>query len=183
MHICFKILLFLGDKISEHNFRAVGSKNPEKSARLKANRLRNKCKEALDSCGTREESVEYVDWNCDIESSPFYLDALNNVKDLYRANNRFQKDIQESTRLALLSLKNSREKSMTEKSEDGQIDLEEGVKYLFKELAFFSVVSQIYKNCEEFVFVYHRRWPVLEKYFDGEYDNISRPCLGFCVLE
>ena len=72
---------------------------------------------------------------------------------------------------------------MSDMNEDTKIDLEEGVKYPLKELAFFSVVSHVYDHCEEFVFIYHQRWSVLEKYFDGEYDNISRPCLGFCVLE
>ena len=105
------------------------------------------------------------------------------MKYLYQANDQFQKDIKESTCSALVSLKNGREKSMPKDSEETEIDLEEGVKYPLKELAFFSVVDQIYKNCEEFVFIYHRRWSVLEKYFDGEYDSISRPCLGFCVLE
>ena len=135
------------------------------------------------SCRIQDESVEYINWDRDIERSPFYLDALSHVKHLYQANDQFQKDIQESTRLALVSLKNGREKSMLDKSEDTEIDLEEGVKYLLKELAVLSVVSQIYENCEEFVVIYHRRWSVLEKYFDGEYDSISRPCLGFCVLE
>ena len=137
----FKILLFLADKISEHNHRAVGSKNPEKSARVKSNRLRNKCKEAMNSCGIQDESAEYINWDRDIERSPFYLDALNHVKHLYQANDQFQKDIQESTRLALVSLKNGREKSMPDKSEATEIDLEEGVKYPLKELAFFSVVD------------------------------------------
>ena len=176
-------MLFLADKISEHNYRAVGSKNPEKSARVKSNRLRNKCKEAMNSCGIQDETAEYINWDRDIERSPFYLDALSYVKHLYQANDQFQKDIQESTRLALVSLKNGREKSMPDKSEATEIDLEEGVKYLLKELAFFSVVNHVYDHCEEFVFIYHQRWSVLEKYFDGEYDNISRPCLGFCVLE
>ena len=176
-------MLFLADKISEHNYRAVGSKNPEKSARVKSNRLRNKCKEAMNSCGIQDESVEYINWDRDIERSPFYLDALNHVKHLYQANDQFQKNIQESTRLALVSLKNGREKTMSDMNEDTKIDLEEGVKYLLKELAFFSVVNHVYDHCEEFVFIYHQRWSVLEKYFDGEYDNISRPCLGFCVLE
>ena len=176
-------MLFLADKISEHNYRAVGSKNPEKSARVKSNRLRNKCKEAMNSCGIQDESVEYINWDRDIERSPFYLNALNHVKHLYQANDQFQKNIQESTRLALVSLKNGREKTMSDMNEDTKIDLEEGVKYLLKQLAFFSVVNHVYDHCEEFVFIYHQRWSVLEKYFDGEYDNISRPCLGFCVLE
>ena len=170
------------DKISEHNYRAVGSKNPEKSARLQANCLRNKCKKAILSCGI--ERAEFIDWSHDVEISTSYTDAFNHVKHLYQVNNQFQKDVQESTQSALVSLKNKREKNMTsEMNENMAIDMAEGVQYLLKELAFLSVVSDIYENCEKFVFVYHRPWPVLEKFFDGGYDKISRTSLGLCVLE
>ena len=183
MHFLSKILLFLVDKISEHNYRAVGSKNPEKSARLKANSLRNKCQAAMHSCGIQNESAEYINWSRDIETSDSYISALNYVKHLYQVNDQFQKDIQESTQLALVSLKNGRKENMSENSRNTAIDLEEGVEYPLKELAFFSVVGEIYERCEEYVLVYHRPWPVIERYFDGKYDNVSRPCLGFYVLE
>ena len=175
-------MLFLVDKINEHNYRAVGSKNPEKSARVKANRLRNKCQEAIHSCGMQNESLEYINWIRDIESSTHYIDALKYVKHLYGINDQFQKDIKESTQLALVSMKHGREKSMPEGS-DAPIDLDEGVEYLLKELAFFSVIRDIYEGCEEFVLIYHRPWPLLEKYFDGGYDNVSKPSLGFYVFE
>ena len=72
---------------------------------------------------------------------------------------------------------------MPDNSKNGEIDLEEGVKYTLKELAFLSVVGDIYESYEEFVFVYPRRCPILEEYFDGKYDNISRSCLGCYVVE
>ncbi len=174
-------MLFLPDKISEHNYRAVGSKNPERSAREKANWLRNKCKKAIHSCGIQNESVEFINWDRDVEKSSSYISALQYVKNLYEANDQFRNEIQEYTKLALVSMKNGREKNMPESSKNSVIDLEEGVKYPLKELAFFSVVGDIYESCEQFVFVYHRRWSVLEKYFDGRYDNVPRPCLGFFV--
>ncbi|XP_028412875.1 uncharacterized protein LOC114535761 [Dendronephthya gigantea] len=177
-----KIMMFIADKISEHNYRAVGSKNPEKSARVKANRLRHKCEEAIRSCQMQDDSVEYINWVRDVESSSHYVDALKYVKHLYEVNDQFQKDVKECTQPALVSMKHGRERSMPEGS-DAAIDLDEGVKYPLKELAFFSVIRDIYEGCEEFVFVYHRPWSVLEKYFDGGYDNVSRPSLGFYVFE
>ncbi|XP_028412176.1 uncharacterized protein LOC114534939 [Dendronephthya gigantea] len=177
-----KIMLILVDKINEHNCRAIGSKNPEKSARVKAKRLRNKCEEAIRSCEMQDDSVEYINWVRDVESSSHYVDALKYVKHLYEVNDQFQKDVKESTQLALVSMKHGRERSMPEGS-DAAIDLDEGVKYLLKELAFLSVICYIYEGCEEFVVVYHRPWPVLERYFDGGYDNICRPSLGFYVFQ
>ena len=178
----FKVMLFLVDKINEHNYRAVGSKNPEKSARVKANRLRNKCQEAIHSCGMQDDSVEFINWARDVENSTYYVDALKYVTHLYEINDQFQKDIKESTQLALVSIKRAREKNMPEGS-DAPIDLDEGVKYLLKELAFLSVVSDIYEGCNEFLVLYHRPWPVLENFFDGVYDNVSEPCLGYHVFE
>ena len=105
------------------------------------------------------------------------------MKHLYQVNDQFQKDIQGCTKLALVSLKNGRKENMSENSRNTAIDVEEGVEYPLKELAFFSVVGDIYERCEEYVLVYHRPWPILERYFDGKYDNVSRPCLGFYVLE
>ena len=118
-----------------------------------------------------------------METSLPHINAYDYVKQLYEVNNEFHQNIQESTHFALISLKNGREKTAPDSGEDTEIVLEEGVKYLLKELAFLSAVSDIYDNCEEFVFVYHRPWPVLEKYFDGRYDNIAKPCLGFYVLQ
>jgi len=63
------------------------------------------------------------------------------------------------------------------------VDLDKGVLYLGKELVFLVAVPRIYKNCKEFVFVYHRSWPVLERYFNGCYDGIEKPSLGFVVFE
>ena len=51
-----------------------------------------------------------------------------------------------------------------------------------KELAFFLEVPNIYTDCNNFVFVYHRPWPVLERFFGGFYNGVEKPSLGFVVL-
>ncbi|XP_046851827.1 uncharacterized protein LOC124445165 [Xenia sp. Carnegie-2017] len=184
-HSTQKILLFLTDKISEHNYRAIGSSNPERSARVKANRVRNKCNETICLCNGQGR-FQFINWSENVEVSGPYIDALTCIKRLYEENYTFQKDVVECTKDALLSLKNGREKASIENGFNLQtktIDLEEGVNYLLKELAFLSVVNNIYHCSESVVLVYHKRWPVLEKYFDGGYDNISKPFLGFHVMK
>ncbi|KAJ7393358.1 hypothetical protein OS493_006329 [Desmophyllum pertusum] len=139
-----KALLFIPDKISEHNYRA------------------------------------------DVETCHEYNKALADIKDLYEANDEFRDDIRESTEAALRSLKNGRGKGGNKKNElaeESAVDLKEGVQYLLKELAFFVAVPSIYENCEEFVVVYHRSWPVLERFFAGCYDGIEKPSSGFVVFE
>ena len=176
--------MFLGENISEHNFRAVGSKHPEKSARHKAKDVRKKCQKTMQMYEI-QELVQDVNWSRDVETSASYINAVNYVKHLYQTNDEFRKDIQESAYHALVILKKHRDNNMPEESsrEHTEIDLEEGVEYPLRELAFFSVIGDIYEGCEEVVFVYNRRWPVLEKYFDGIYDGISKPGFGFYVLE
>lgn len=122
-----------------------------------------------------------------MESCHEYDKALVDIKDLYKANDEFRNDIRESTEAALRCLRNGREKGGCDKeneiTEGDAVDLNEGVLYLLKELSFLVAVPSIYKNCEEFVVVYHRSWPVLERYFNGCYDGIEKPSLGFVVFE
>lgn len=183
-----KVFLFIPDKISEHNYRAVGSKNPERSARIKCNRLRNKCNEAIQSSGLRDVSHSFIRWTEEVESCHEYKKALENIKNLYEVNDDFHNDVRQSTVVALRCLKNGREKGGSDEENksaeaDSNVDLDEGVQYLLKELAFFLAVPNIYKDCNNFVFVYHRPWPVLERFFGGFYDGVEKPSLGFVVFE
>ena len=150
-----QVFLFIPDKISEHNYRAVGSKNPEKSARVKANRLRNKCNEAIQSSALCHDTYSFVRWAEDVESCHEYHKALADIQDLYEVNDEFRADIRESTEVALKCLKNGREKGGSnkenERAEENAADLKEGVLYLLKELAFLVAIPSIYENCD------HRR--------------------------
>lgn len=163
----------------------MGSKNPEKSARVKGNRLRNKCKEAIQGSAFCHANYSFISWTEDVEICHEYEKALANIKDLYEANEEFRNEIRESTEAALRCLRNGREKGGYNKeneTDEESVDLSEGVLYLLKELAFLVAVPSIYENCKQFVFVYHRSWPVLEKYFNGCYDGIEKPSLGFVVF-
>ena len=122
-----------------------------------------------------------------MESCHEYDKALADIKDLYEANNEFRTDIRESTEVALRCLRNSREKGGCSKENETTdavaVDLNEGVLYVLKAFAFLVAVPTIYKNCKEFVVVYNRPWPLVEKYFNGCYDGIEKPSLGFVVFE
>ncbi|KXJ06569.1 uncharacterized protein LOC110253722 [Exaiptasia diaphana] len=177
-----KVLLFIPDKILEHNYKAVGSKNPETSARVKSNRLRNKCKEVMQSIGCQAEKFTFISWTTQVQSNPYYDKAYQCIRELYLKNDQFRVEIQESTRAALTCMTNGRESGQQDSSNETFIDINEGVIYILKELAFLDALQHIYENCQEYVFVYHREWPILEKYFDGFYDGISRSSLGFLVF-
>ena len=122
-----------------------------------------------------------------METCPKFFEAYSYIQELYQTNEVFRTDISQSTEEALRSLKNGREKSgegvNNENETEDVLDLEEGEKYLLKELAFLAAVPNIYEDCEEFVVVYHRSWPVLEKFFEGHYDDIVKPSLGFVIRD
>ena len=169
-----------------HNYRAVGYKNPERSERVKTNALRNKCNKAIEETGLHSISCCFVNWMEEVEISREYQKSLDYVRNLYQTSDQFRADIRDRTEAALKSFSNSREKGGdNKKSTDGKVvlNLEEGIQYLLKEIAFFSAIPYIYEDCQEFVFVYHRLSPVMEKFFNGCYDGTVRPYFSYFVFE
>ena len=169
--------MFIPDIISEHNYRAVGSNNPEKSARVKANRLRNKIKALFQSKQIDADMFSYVDWKADVETCPQYQDTLDEIRTLYKMNIKFHTDIFEVTKRALESLVAGRGQHQIQ-----SIDTEEGANYLVKELAFLLTLPEIYPEFSNYRFVYHADWPVLRKFVAGMYDGITRRYVDLFVL-
>ena len=144
------------------------------------------CKKAIETTSSLDTTYKFVSWIEEVEICPKYTEALQYVENLYQANSELRADIHEITSEALQRLKDRCERngSKTEiEKEERRIDLEEGVQYVLKELAFFASVPSIYDGCSEWVLVYHRNWPLLEKFFGGYYDGVARPSFGFFVLE
>ena len=186
--LLMQVLLSIPFRICEHNFRAVGSKNPEKTARTEENRLRKKCNEAVQSSDLCQASYSFCNWTEDVESCHEYHKALADIQHLYEANDEFRADVNEATEAALRNVqfsrgKGARRNNESEVAEENAVDLKEGVLYKLKELAFLVAAPSIYENFDEYVFVYHRPAPLLEKYFAGGYDGIVKPYFGFVVFE
>lgn len=175
-------MLFNTEKISEHNYKAVGSKNPEKSARAKGAKLRNKCKRAMESNGCSLEKYTFINWVEDVDPNPHYREALQYIKTLYQKNEAFRLDIQALTKEALACFLNGRNNGQQDEHTAETLDLEEGAKYLLEEFAFFSVLHHIYDDCDRYVHVYHRATPTLDKYFEGFYDGVYRPNFGSFIF-
>ena len=179
-----QVKLFIPDVISEHNYAAVGSTNPVRAARTKANRLKNKVKAAINSCDLELGKVQYIDWYEEVETHSGYTEQLEYVLQMYKQHDEFQKDVKDTTEQALACLLKGRQKDKNTKEDEViLIDLNAGVQYLLKELAFFLAVPALYEGMGKFVFIYHQDWPVLEKLFDGYYDGHCRQSLGFVIRQ
>ena len=151
-----QVLIFIAPETAEHNYRAVGVRNPQKEARIQGRKLQNKCNEAVQNSDLCNASYSYVKWVDEVESCPQYQKALEDIKDLYKENDKFRNDVREPTEAALRGLQKSLGKGASNtgnEAEEQKVDVDEGALYLLTELAFFMAVPSIYEKCDEFVFV------------------------------
>ena len=141
--------------------------------------MKNKFQKAMQDIGCSVEKYEFVSWTEQVESCPEYQQGYSYVKNLYQENDQFRVDIQQATEAALKSMKNADAGDSHLES----IDVEEGVEYLLKELAWLDALPNIFENCKQYVDVYHRGSQLLEKYFEGFYDGLYRPYFGSVIYE
>ena len=59
--------------------------------------------------------------------------------------------------------------------------MQEGVYYLLKELAFIISSKEMFRT-ESVAVIYHRSWPVYEKFVNGDYDGKPKEGLGLAII-
>jgi tRNA-dependent cyclodipeptide synthase len=59
--------------------------------------------------------------------------------------------------------------------------VQEGVYYLLKELAFIISSKELFKT-DNVAVIYHRTWPVYEKFVNGDYDGQPKEGLGLAII-
>ena len=121
-----------------------------------------------------DEQVRVIDWKNEIENDARYLKKYTVVTELYNSNLKFRESANDATREVL------------EYSEREITNLEEAVvvavHYLLSEIAFMEYMPE-YLDTEKVTYIYHRNWPVYEKYIAGEFDSFPRPYLGFEIIK
>ena len=71
------------------------------------------------------------------------------------------------------------ESSDSELEEDESV--QEGVYYLLKELAFIISSKEMF-GTNKIAVIYHRSWPVYEKFVNGDYDGDAKEGLGLAII-
>ena len=162
-----KIIVMAPDQPAEHTFRALGYEGNEvrKKARLNANLLQNRARRAIAKLGDRFTVVEWMD---DVANDKEYLARYEQILKLYEHNDAFRTDARETTSKVLIS---KSKEVLSDKT------LDEGVKYLLKELAIVGASPKMYDTVS-IAYVYHHRWPIYEKFVDGTYDRKMKKELG-----
>jgi cyclo(L-tyrosyl-L-tyrosyl) synthase len=149
---------------------------PENRARRdkalpQGNNLRSKVLRAMAELGYTSDIVRVIDWSLEIKDNTFYQEKYLQVLNLYNSNNAFQEEVNNTTRNVL-----------TVSDSEPDISLVKiAAHYLLSEFAFMEFSLQLLKS-ENVTYIYHKEWPVYEKYIAGEFDGVIREYLGFEII-
>lgn len=138
------------------------------------NALKNKVRKAMFELGYGAEQVLIIDWKSEIENNPEYKAKYNLVISLYETNPSFQ-DVADNTTKGVLV-------GVGKEILDVQNSVKIAVHYLLAEIAFMEFAPDFFK-VEKATYIYHREWPIFEKYIKGEFDDKPKNHLGFEIVK
>lgn len=170
-----KVAILIADIPAIATYMAYGY--PENRARNKAipkgNNLKNRSRRIARQLGI-EENVRIIDWENEVESNPDYQEYYSTIETLYKTNDSFAKEVDETT-LSVLEASNR-------EIPDLKNATAVAVHYLLSELAFLEF-SPSFLDTEQVIYVYHRNWPVYERYVSGAFDGKHKQHLDFLLSE
>jgi len=110
-----------------------------------------------------------------IENNADYKKSYDYVKGLYLKNPEFEKDIDDATKQVLVA-------NPFRKKEIESADVKIGTHYILSEFAFMLFLPMYLNYGHEYVYAYHKSWPVFEKFIAGYYDGQVKSNLKFLKL-
>ncbi len=151
---------------------------PANRARSKAipkgNNLRNRTRRLAEELGYSEDVVRIVDWAEEIDAHPEYQRHYEAICEKYRTLPAFAEGVR-ATSCAVLEDSGKFTGDLASATEGA-------THYLLSELAFMEFAPEFF-GCPRVCYLYHRNWPIFEKYISGFYDGRSRDYLDFLLLE
>ncbi len=158
--------IFVPDVPAIATYVALGY--PENIARVKkaipqGNNLKNRVKTSIATKGLPSGKIRVFNWKEEIEGNEIYGKYFAKVKELYVNSTSFKQDINEATNEVLKD-------NPFKKKEITLLDIETGTHYILSEFAFMLFIPS-YLNQNLVSYVYHKPWPVFEKFIKGEYDG------------
>lgn len=172
-----KVIIWIPDVPATHTYKALGYSPTlaARKARQKGNCLKNHSARAIQAITHESSDTHFIimDWNHDIENVAQYQQQLAYINALYKNNLEFYKDVRAETAQVIEGYSQKKQVASEEV-------LDEGSQYLLKEIAFFLASESILQS-NNITLIYHRRWPVFEKFFAGHYDGIIRD-IGLLIV-
>ena len=139
----------------------------------KGNNLRNKVEKTKAKLKYSSEKVKLRNWENEVENNPDYKEKHDAVLRLYESNYSFRMSVDDATREVL--------ENADQEISDLNTAVKIGVDYLLSEIAFMEFAPQ-YLGTSKTIYIYHRHWPVYEKYIAGDFDAIKKSWLGFEIV-
>lgn len=168
--------VFIADILAISTYAAIGYSDKEARSKAisKGNNLKNKTSRTMSRLGLNEKQIHIVDWKNEIQEDPGYQQRYKLVEELYKQIHAFNQDVDATTA------------SVLEGFDKEGMDIEAATKianhYLLGELAFLEYAPTFF-NVNKIIYIYHRSWPVYEKYIAGKYDNNPKQNLGFEIVK
>jgi len=170
-----RICTFIPDEPSKWTYQGLGYSMEESTRKVRLNT--NRLQRWVDQNTKNVDHYYRIDWKNKIESHDAFQDSKNKIMTMYEENKEFRQYVQETT------------KEVLQNKQKDNITLNDGItiaaQFLLSELAFLwraHEILEIDRN-EKIAYIYHRKWPVFEKFVNGDFFN-GKPIenLGFIVL-
>ncbi|CAH3164920.1 unnamed protein product [Porites lobata] len=181
-----RIIVVVPQQPAEHTYRALGSKDAVKRAKKNSSQLKSHCRRAIDKVSKTDDvpgEFYMLDWTSEVDKHEVYIAALDYIISFYKSNSYFRQDVARST--AKVLGKDSTSSESESESSDSELEdnesVQEGVYYLLKELAFIISSKEMFRT-ESVAVIYHRSWPVYEKFVNGDYDGKPKEGLGLAII-
>jgi tRNA-dependent cyclodipeptide synthase len=139
----------------------------------KGNNLKNRTLRIAQDLGIADK-VHVIDWETEVQNDPAYLARYAAVEGLYGTSTEFAAAVNDTTGSVL--------DGSGRDIPDREAAVKVAVHYLLSEIAFLEFAPELL-GAEQVVYVYHRNWPVYERYVNGAYDGKTKPYLEFRLLE
>ncbi|UJR38781.1 hypothetical protein I4U23_031446 [Adineta vaga] len=179
-----RIFIDVPDEWTKHTYTALGYSGSDAKKKLRnlTTRLRKRCQLGVDiatqSGIAPRENFIFVDWGTHVETSNIYQNALTKIKKAYQQNEAFRTDCNATTEEVLRSQGRSHgwdNKSSAELATAIEIAVTYVLMELAEAVAFGDIASRVTNGGHApntpAAMVYHRRWLVLEKFLNCEYEN------------
>lgn len=188
-----RVIVVVPQQPAEHTYRAMGSKDAVKRAKKNSNQLKSQCRRAIAKVSHADQMAgEFymLDWTREVDTHEAYIAALDFIVKFYKSNSDFRQDVIRSTAKVLGKNTASSEDSesvnkICGESSDSEIEedesVQEGVYYLLKEMAFIISSKEMF-GTNKIAVIYHRSWPVYEKFVNGDYDGEAKEGLGLAII-
>lgn len=170
-----RAVVFVADVPAIQTYLALGydEAKARRKAILKGNNLKNRTRNIMKELGFDGATVHVVEWDEEVADRPEYAEAYRSVLRLYDTNAAFAQAANETTGSVLWH------------AEPGRAADENAVRtaaqYLLSEFAFLECAPSLF-GVEGVLYVYHKPWPVYERYIAGAFDGTAKPRLGFLQL-